>query len=228
MTQINALDCVSNWVSCAPDHAATEMSAVSHGVLGALCTSSPLVLAQMPVECLPHLREVDEALSGLASAYARRSVDGRASVMHASVHEALARWVQPGCGRQTRSNAVFCLGALGKAERGAAANGAIGALLLGVVQTSNDVVAASEALGSIYDCYAEDDVNDTVLAPMGMLPALVALQGAFLAASKQWLLEAKGTAKCDVDVKRKAAMVREARANLPRFIAYKKEMGLAC
>jgi hypothetical protein len=117
---------------------------------------------------------------------------------------------------------------LGKVESGAAANGTLGGLLLGVVQTSNDVVAASEALGGIYDCYAEDDVNQTVLAPMGMLPALSAIQAPFLAASKQWLQEAKASAKKDPEVRRRAALVREARANLPRFIAYKKEMGLAC
>ena len=223
--QVNALDCISNWVACAPETANDQVAAVGSTVLGSLCTLSPLLFSQMPAECHPLLKMVDEGISGLASAYLRRS---GVPPIPPSVHDSLARWVQPGCDGATRSNSIFCLGALGKVERGAAANGTIGGLLLGVVQTSNDVVAASEALGGIYDCYAEDDVNQTVLAPMGMLPALSAIQAPFLAASKQWLQDAKAGAKKDPEVRRRAALVREARANLPRFIAYKKEMGLAC
>jgi len=42
----------------------------------------------------------------------------------------------------------------------------------------------------------------------------------------QWLQEAKSRARTDTQVKMQANRLREVRANLPRFIKYKKDLGL--
>ena len=85
---------------------------------------------------------------------------------------------------------------------------------------------AAEALNAIFDAYSEDDLNESVMRPLNMLQCLLAMQAPFAAAAKQWLLEAKATARKDPSVKMRAARLSEVRANLPRFIKYKKEMGL--
>jgi hypothetical protein len=140
--------------------------------------------------------------------------------------EALARWARTGESESIRCNALGALGLLGKTLRDAESNRAIGSLLLQAAQAAASVTVAAEALNAIFDAYSEDDLNESVMRPLNMLQCLLAMQAPFAAAAKQWLLEAKATARKDPSVKMRAARLSEVRANLPRFIKYKKEMGL--
>ena len=58
------------------------------------------------------------------------------------------------------------------------------------------------------------------------IQCLSAIQPPFTTAAKQWLQQARASARADPQVAMQASRLREVRANLPRFIQYKKGLGL--
>ena len=229
--QVTSLDCLCNWMAHAPAGAEEMLTRVRDGVLAPSCAVS----SQLPSPLQKSESEVDEALSSALMVYLERGVVASVSnpaaaqaMLHLPAHcqEALARWGRAGETESIRSNALAALGLLGKTLRDPESNRAIGTLLLQSAQAASSVLVAAEALNAIFDAYSEDDLNEAVMRPLNMLACLVAVQAPFSAAAKQWLQEAKGRTRGDPQLKMQADRLAEVRANLPRFIKYKKEQGL--
>ena len=234
--QVTALDCLCNWMAAAPPGSEETLVRIRDGVLVAGAAAS----SRLPTPLQEHERAVEEALSAAVLVYLEKSVSvcqGAAGAAGAEAgkvlltlppetQEALARWARTGETETIRCNALGALGTLGKTLRDGESNRAIATLLLQAAQAASSVTVAAEALNAIFDAYSEDDLNESVMRPLNMLQCLLAIQAPFAAAAKQWLLEAKAAARKDASVKMRAARLSEVRANLPRFIKYKKEMGL--
>ncbi|EKX37207.1 hypothetical protein GUITHDRAFT_145163 [Guillardia theta CCMP2712] len=213
--QISAIECMSNWILSCPPGSQIALQQVRDEII------LPNVLSVLQSSEQGKV-EMEECLSATLFVLLEKALELEIRtilVLPSELQEALAVWAEQGA---TESNT------------------SIGKILVKVgsrqsvhdsidfscqsAQSARSILVVAEAVNAMFDVYAEDDLNELVLRPLRVIT--FEMQAMFVAAMKQWLADNKAKIRQDPQMRNAADRLKEVKQNLPRFIKYKKDLGL--